>query len=373
MAEQKQYDRPISHETLRAFFEIHKIGERTLETFSISPKNTCWTCLRFCKIIPSKLLNFIDHQAKSIDMALRAIKSPGSDYTLFLDTNVWNSHAGLLLSCFRRGTLLYLSMWDQQLASKSLFRRLSLRLFKYIITLRKAKIILFECDDVHVAPELRFSSSSKIIIPMPRSSNFEPCIRKRNQFRNGERLRLGVAGLIRPWKNNFDRDFLETILSACESFGENVEFHIGFPSWQHTPRVPDQVKYTDTTQPGQYTAFLRHLDAMLINLPSEEYWFRSSGVVQDALSAGTFVIANDYPIIRSQIMSPARVGSVYSDNASLRSAIISLPQMLNEKTAENLRVWNDFRKPAMIEEAIFQGAKAGNALGREKESTSIGA
>ena len=346
-------DSPISHETLRAFYEIDSVGDLgSLCVESIDPSDSrlpAWAR----SLLPPSIHEFFVGQLRHVAMALRAIRQPGSEFTLFLDSTAWCSHAGLLLSCFRRGKLMHLSMYDQQLASESFFRRLSLWLFQQSIKLRKSRVVLFESDDDHVDSKLRFDANHKIIVPMPRSNTFPIEDVSRWNTTSRKPLRIGVGGIIRSGKRTLDSDFLRTINDSCKQSPLDIELVAGFPRYQaDTQILPGHIKFVDTSDYAAYVGFIRSLDVLIVNLRRADYWFRTSGVVQDALSAGVFTVVNDYPVVRSQVQNPVIVGAVYSDLNDLAGVLANLPMLPRPVLAQRFETWNRLRSPEYISRVI---------------------
>ncbi len=93
---------PISHETLRAFYEMDSIGDLgSLYVGSIDPTYSplpAWTRA----VISASAHEFLVDQLRHLAMAGRAVRHPRSEFTLFLDSTSWTSHFGLLLSCWQQ-------------------------------------------------------------------------------------------------------------------------------------------------------------------------------------------------------------------------------------------------------------------------------
>ena len=78
----------------------------------------------------------------------------------------------------------------------------------------------------------------------------------------------------------------------------------------------------DTTRQQDYFNALSRCDLVVFNYQRSNYFFRISGVVADAISAGAFVVAPNFPGLASQISEPSRVGLTFD-------SVEELPELLN--------------------------------------------
>ncbi len=81
------------------------------------------------------------------------------------------------------------------------------------------------------------------------------------------------------------------------------------------------VEVADTTARTDYLSALDRCDVVVLNFVRDRYLYRSSGVTGDALARGAVVVAPDYPVLRQQLTSPVKVGTLYTGAAGLPEAI----------------------------------------------------
>jgi hypothetical protein len=344
--------RPISHETLRAFYELESVEELgSFHVASIDPDSSPlpnW----MRAICPGKSFTFLSHQIRHLKMVLQTNKHIDADTVLFLDTTCWSTLLSMLLPKVRCRKILHLSMFHQQLANNGYFRTASFRLFRQLVRLGGSSVVLFECDDDCIQSQLRFEPGRKLVLPMPRSTTFrlKPKTRRNDQNRT---LRVGLGGTIRPQKGTLDSEFLSAVIAGAAQSTLPVELVVGIPRSQgHGDRLPPDVEPVDTDDYDAYVAFIQSLDVLVVNLRRDHYWYRSSGVVQDALSAGVFVIVNDYPVVRSQISAPVTVGKVYSDLPELSTILANLRRHVRGDRRHRSETWNNARSPAETATAL---------------------
>ena len=307
--------------------------------------------LRKC---PQPLGNMLSHQLMHLDMVMRSLRSSRTDVTLYLDCTAWNSHLALVLASFRSGQPLFLSMWDQQLARKGYFRHASFVWLKWLAKLRGARHVIFEIDDDALPAKYRFGNANKIVTPMPRSVDFDFEWLDTRPAPDGRRLRIGLAGMIRRWKANSDASFL-SCLSELARNRTDIELLAGFPRWQFSEGcLPPEFKFVDTAEPADYVEYVKSLDVLVANLNPNEYWFRTSGVVQDALSAGVYVVANNFPVVRAQLTQPCAVGAVFDSLEELGQLLVDVRSNLDSDLRARFKTWNASRSPAAIANRIAE-------------------
>ncbi|WP_144058177.1 glycosyltransferase [Novipirellula maiorica] len=303
-------------------------------------------------VFPGKAFSFLSHQIRHLQMVASANRRPASEYVLFLDATCWSVIALLLSPLSRRSKLLYLSMFHQQLACTSSFRRFSLKLLRQLVAWSGAQVVLLECDDDCVEPSLRFDANQKVVLPMPRSTTFvaKPPQSSRSTKKT---LRVGLGGTIRPQKGTLDSGFLSAVISGAKQSDTPIELVAGFPNRQgFREDLPGEIEFVDTEDYDDYVRFIQSLDVLVVNLRRDHYWYRSSGVVHDALSAGVFVIVNDYPVASSQVSTPVEVGGVYSEFEEVTTMLRSLPEQIGDGFKNRNMRWNDSRSPKTIEKML---------------------
>ncbi|WP_145088833.1 hypothetical protein [Rosistilla carotiformis] len=166
-------------------------------------------------------------------------------------------------------------------------------------------------------------------------------------------LRVGLGGTIRPQKGTLDPAFLSAVIMGAKQSETPMELVAGFPDRQgFRENLPCEIKFVDTTHYDDYLRFIESLDVLVVNLRKDHYWYRSSGVVQDALSAGAYVIVNDYPVARSQVSTPVAVGAVYREFVELTTALRSVPAKLGSGFECRSLKWNEARTSKAISDTF---------------------
>jgi hypothetical protein len=163
-------------------------------------------------------------------------------------------------------------------------------------------------------------------------------------------LKVGLGGTIRPQKGILDADFLSAVQSGAQQSETPIELVAGFPNRPgYRENLPQEIEFIDTKNFDDYVRFIESLDVLVVNLRKDHYWCRSSGVVQGTLSAGVFVIVNDYPVARSQVSHPTNVGAVYTGFQELTAMLRLLPEQIGEGFKDGNLQWNEEKSPKAIE------------------------
>jgi hypothetical protein len=162
---------------------------------------------------------------------------------------------------------------------------------------------------------LKFSKSGIFMLtPLPEMS-----VKRLNKSYQSKVLKIGIVGMIRPDKPIIP---IIKILETYTNETVSIETFIGTPFWQ----VPDELKkgainLIDTTSSEQYNSFIQSLDIVINYYDKEHFYYRSSGVLNDAISGGCFVIVPDYPLLKEQVSNPVKVGETYENIEDIKNAI----------------------------------------------------
>jgi glycosyltransferase involved in cell wall biosynthesis len=131
---------------------------------------------------------------------------------------------------------------------------------------------------------------------------------------------VGVVGALRAEKGA--EELLERLLELRERGALQARLALGCPDLAE--RVGWHLRgfeLLDTSSKEAYEAALAACDVVLLNYRKDRYFRRPSGVVADAVSQGTVVVCPDFPIMRRQVMVPARIGCLVESRAELGAAV----------------------------------------------------
>ena len=150
---------------------------------------------------------------------------------------------------------------------------------------------------------------------------------KTNQkiHKKDEAINIGVVGSSRSEKQ---ADKLLELLVSQKKNGafKNSKFWLG--SSIDTRSSQDQkenIIFFDTSLNKSYHELLKKLDIVVINY-SSDYFFRTSGVIADAIQNGCAVIAPNYELIRNQIQWPVSVGLNYDNEFDFIKKLLELEE-----------------------------------------------
>ena len=102
---------------------------------------------------------------------------------------------------------------------------------------------------------------------------------------------------------------------------------------------------------GNYLAALARADVVIFNYARHFYFYRSSGVINDAASLGTAVVCPDYPIFRRQVTEPARIGSLFATEKDILPALHEALHIVRLESG-NFDLWARARSAAEFSRRI---------------------
>ncbi len=208
------------------------------------------------------------------------------------------------------------------------------------------RMVFFETRDLSLPPSYGLAHSRNGVIPFPVAAQPAGSVSRR-AAPSGLPC-VGVAGHLRPEKG---QDVLvETLVAAGR---EKWRVAIGTPDPAAlSPALREAgVEVRNTSSAADYQGFLWDCDVIALAPREDRYRFRPSGVLADALSAGTPGVAPDYPLFRSQLTVPCAVGEVFA-------RIEDLPGVLDRALARRAAGEYDFntyrvaRSPEAIARAL---------------------
>lgn len=320
-----------AHRTFEVFINLEKVMGRSL-TF-ISEKTPfryryyCW--------LPSRGLRQVAYQLfKACDMAGAVFRAPRSAAILIFEHKPQYS-LPLYVACLLRNQPVFFFVHGiQQLGHRSPAHLAGLRLLQWFVQHFRFWPLHLELGDCVLPPRDRFARSIQVAHPLPRQSFVI-----RTPFA-GRKFRIGVVGMLRS-----DKPTLPLIgrLEALLQGREDLELVVGTPFWQRSSDLVERnFTLVDTTTPEQYNALLDSLDIVVTSFDRASFYFRPSGVINDAAAAGCYVLAPDFPVFRAQLSIPCRVGRTYADDTRLGDALAGALTELREGSMD-FDMWRKHR------------------------------
>lgn len=99
-----------------------------------------------------------------------------------------------------------------------------------------------------------------------------------------------------------------------------------------------QILTRNTRSYQEYLRALKYADIAVLGYDRSHYYYRSSGVISDAVAMGAAVVCPDFPVFRSQVKSPAAVGAVYASAAEICDAILAAIDIART-SPQNFEAW----------------------------------
>jgi len=141
--------------------------------------------------------------------------------------------------------------------------------------------------------------------------------------------KIGLVGQFRPEKN-FSKT-LDSLLKLQKSL--DFLLIIGTDDFSSFSEINlNGAKLLNTSNEEDYLAILASCDIIVLNYEKFKYFYRCSGVAADAISAKTYVVCPNFPLMSSQVNYPTQVGVLYDNESELEMA---LKQALELVTGSN--------------------------------------
>jgi hypothetical protein len=106
----------------------------------------------------------------------------------------------------------------------------------------------------------------------------------------------------------------------------------------------EHVLAINTSKYDDYLKALARCDVALLSYDRNYYYYRSSGIINDAASLGTAVVCPNFPVFRRQVTEPVRVGALFDTTAGILPAI-SLALEVARTEPGNFELWAKHRRP----------------------------
>ncbi|MBW4520428.1 MAG: hypothetical protein KME16_12105 [Scytolyngbya sp. HA4215-MV1] len=294
----------------------------------------------------------VRREYRHIATALRAFQLKDVDCIFLFEIYLQHVFITLPLLALTGKEILICLHGEQQFAEKNIIKYIGLLYLKLFLKLFKSKIVLFEIDDKILPEKVRIHSKSKIIIPHPIRSDVEPTLPLGSHKPDNEPIKIGIVGMIREDKPIFE--LAKRLAAYTKQADSGCELIIGLPFYQKTEKIEQlEVQLYDTTQESEYFNLLKKLDILVAFYKGDRYYYRASGVVNDAVSCGCYILASDYPVIQHQLLSPVEVGKTFQTFDELESRISEVIPHIRSHGKDNQWLWREGRTAKTIAKQLF--------------------
>lgn len=287
--------------------------------------------------IPIKPLGQFFYQGiKAIDMAMEVFKRKGYDVVFIFEHKPWYSFLLYLACILKRKPTFFIIHGIQQTYTISTARKIGFKMLLFVEKHFKFWPVHLEASDEGFTEILRFKKSG-IVMQIPFPKEMQAVFKKRNM---NDAIKIGIVGILRPDKPIMP---ILNVLLNYKNDSTLTEISVGTPLWQ----LPEEMKklpvrYEDTARGDQYNAFIQTLDIVITYYDKAGFYHRSSGVINDSVGGGCFVVAPDYPVLKVQITNPVKVGETYSGLDDIKGAIDRSIEYIKNNDVE-FEKWRDFR------------------------------
>lgn len=338
----------LQHNTLKEFLRLSTVAQRSILYLSIrgiSPQMD-W--------VPNLFRRAARREIKHLWMGWKAVSSRDHEDVFIFELYLQHIFLMMPLLSLSKGHV-YLSLhWNQQLAMSSPLKYVGLLYLKlYLKMFPKFKAVLFEEDDQVLEERYRLPATAKCVIPMPVRTDLTPTLAMGERFGSDHRICFGISGFPRDGKGQL-KDWIEHLDTLIATHFPDSQLRVGIPLFlSAAPKLPDRVELVDTTLDPAYVEFLSQMDILITYYERDKYFYRTSGVMNDAVCSGCYVVAPDYPILAHQISWPAAVGATYEDMDGLVPAISTCVHALREQGQDPHWQWRQQRTAESIAPRLF--------------------
>lgn len=216
--------------------------------------------------------------------------------------------------------------------------------FKALCTMGFKIAFLEGCDGLD-ALGIPFREQQFFSLPQPIIA-VKNCL---NEVRS--RKSVGVVGAYRPEKG-WDK-LLQVIFEIKEKSGANII--VGTPNYKELKTKlglkAKEIDIRDTTASDAYAEALMGCDVLLFSYNRDDYYYRPSGVIVNAVECGASVVCPDYPIFRRQVLFPKPIGCLYSgDSEIVETTLRALED--REKLYQNIEPYSAARTLQIVANCI---------------------
>lgn len=332
------------HENFSILLDIGNILKKKIVYVSdLTPDRRKWFSW-----VPIRIVRQICFQfCTSLDMTKVVLKSRSVDAIFIFEHKPQYSFLLYLLCVLKNVPVFFIVHGIQQAQRKSIFHFCGGELLRALVRNFKFWPIHLEISDENVPEIRRFFKS--IVIPHPLARESVGVSERKNKKTHTS---IGIVGILRDDKPIFP--ILKVVLDYAKVH-ENVELYIGTPFWQNIPAElkNEGIKLVDTTSREQYFTFLEAIDIVVTDFDRDSFYFRPSGIINDSVSCGCFVIAPDFPVFKAQLSKPVKVGETYHNLEDL-SATISKAVIYTKTSSIDYRSWVEARSDTYIFNSLAQ-------------------
>jgi hypothetical protein len=164
--------------------------------------------------------------------------------------------------------------------------------------------------------EIELSNNSFLTLPIPIIKNLQ-------KSRDDNKFTVGIIGDNRKEKKT--GEIAEILNKVCIEHG--MQLLVGstdkllLDTWQNRG-----AKTINTSNSDDYVRAFCLSDAIVLNYDCAAYYYRSSGVICDAIAANTAIICPNYPVLKDQITRLGQVGMTFSDTKDIASILLSIKE-----------------------------------------------
>jgi hypothetical protein len=300
------------HSNFGILLDIEKVLNKNIVYISdLTPDRSKWF-----KWVPSRLFRLVCYQScTSLDMTRVLLKSRRAEAIFIFEHKPQYSLLLYLTCIFKNVPVFFIVHGIQQAQKKSIFHCCGGELLRLLVHRFKFWPIHIELSDRGVPGIRQFSRSIVMPHPLARESVFTSEKKKKRVVTS-----IGIVGMLRS-----DKPVMPIIKIALEYVKrhENVTLYVGTPFWQELPEElkRKEINLVDTTSKEQYFSFLKSLDVVIADFEFDSFFFRPSGIINDAISCKCFVIAPAYPVFEAQLNNPTKVGVTFKTLECLEQSI----------------------------------------------------
>ena len=216
----------------------------------------------------------------------------------------------------------------QQICERTIFHRIGFKALQFLNHRGLMIAIQFERDDSVLHESYRFKPEHSLVIPLshPRNKALTNEIRP---LPKKDKPMVGIVGMIRPDKPY--GKLLRFLEKHLETNANDYTLLVGTPYWNIYPEFENSnAVHIDTTNPSCFEQAFMECDIIVCDFLQKDFWFRPSGIINDAITFGCLVIAPEYPVFKEQISQPVNLGATFTTYAQIPALIQDLWTQLPE-------------------------------------------
>ncbi|WP_026608543.1 glycosyltransferase [Methylocapsa acidiphila] len=171
-----------------------------------------------------------------------------------------------------------------------------------------------------------------------------------------QKRRVGAIGEYRPEKGIAK---LIPYLIALQQHAD-IDIMLGSSNSAELEKALDcivnTIEIVDTSTPEAYAKALSSCDVVILNYSYDNYYYRSSGVIVNAIECGANIVCPDYPVFRKQVLNPIQIGALFTDESEIFDAITSVLAQ-RDALCRNIEAYAAARTPQAVARHIDEFAK----------------